>query len=114
MKIRIWYEQVWMTGQCVDLEFVRSKFRRAFEGTFYTLSFTYVFAMANDTVFFAYYYPFTYTMHREFVGRILGHRTACRICADHREEIPATARRANRPAERVEPQPSATSAQARA
>ena len=62
-----------MTGQCVDLEFVRSKFRRAFEGTFYTLSFTYVFAIANDTVFFAYYYPFTYTMHREFVGRILGH-----------------------------------------
>jgi len=41
----------------------------------YTLRFTYTFDYTNDTVWFAYSYPYTYTQLTEFFNKIEADRT---------------------------------------
>ena len=50
-------------------------------GNFFTLSFTYTFERTDDVVFFAYSVPYSLKMHRQFLGKVLGHPETCKSAA---------------------------------
>jgi hypothetical protein len=47
---------------------VDSSGNRVNSGKFFTLTFTYTFDNPNDTVYFAYCYPYTYTDLRRYIA----------------------------------------------
>mmetsp|Transcript_66276 Transcript_66276/g.176811 ORF Transcript_66276/g.176811 Transcript_66276/m.176811 type:complete len:1072 (-) Transcript_66276:128-3343(-) len=60
----------WSNTSCCDLVWKATPFKKKSGSCYGTLSFTYVFRHSNDTVYFAYHYPYTYSMLIHLVYRL--------------------------------------------
>lgn len=57
--------------KCTEVSYYKNSYIRANENkSFYTLAFSYTFDDPNDTIFFAYSYPYTYTDLMEYVEKL--------------------------------------------
>ena len=63
----------WFHG-CEDISYFLNSFKKeGINKQYYTLTFTYSFEYLDDTVYFAYSYPYTYTRLMRFVSQIQQH-----------------------------------------
>merc|ERR1712151_637325 len=71
----------WEATRCSDVRYAPNGRWTCSGVQFHTLSFRYEFGVARDVVYLAKHTPYTYTMLRDFIGRLTRHpATAPHVC----------------------------------